>query len=80
LNEYIDISKEYSTPNSKIFVNGVLDKIIAELKRDNLIEKTGRGLKENRFSTLQLHIKKVEGFSFGFFLLQVWLKNKHIVT
>ena len=47
LNEYIDISKEYSTPNSKIFVNGVLDKIIAELKRDNLIEKTGRGLKEN---------------------------------
>jgi len=47
LNEYIDISKEYSTPNSKVFVNGVLDKIIAELKRDNLIEKTGRGLKEN---------------------------------
>lgn len=47
LNEYIDISKEYSTPNSKVFVNGVLDKIIAELKRDNKINKTGRGLKEN---------------------------------
>jgi len=47
LNEYIDISKEYSTPNSKTFVNGVLDKIIAELKRDNRINKTGRGLKEN---------------------------------
>jgi len=47
LNEYIDISKEYSTPNSKIFVNGVLDKVIAELKRDNKINKTGRGLKEN---------------------------------
>lgn len=47
LNEYIDISKEYSTPNSKTFVNGVLDKIIAELKRDNKINKTGRGLKEN---------------------------------
>lgn len=47
LNEYIDISKEYSTPNSKTFVNGVLDKIIAELKRDNKIEKTGRGLKES---------------------------------
>jgi len=47
LNEYIDISKEYSTPNSKTFVNGVLDKIIAELKRDNKIVKTGRGLKEN---------------------------------
>ena len=47
LNEYIDISKEYSTPNSKTFVNGVLDKIIAELKKDSRINKTGRGLKEN---------------------------------
>lgn len=47
LNEYIDISKEYSTPNSKTFVNGVLDKIIAELKQENKINKTGRGLKEN---------------------------------
>ncbi len=47
LNEYIDISKEYSTPNSKVFVNGVLDKIIIELKHDNKINKTGRGLKEN---------------------------------
>lgn len=47
LNEYIDISKEYSTPNSKTFVNGVLDKIIAELKRDNKIVKSGRGLKES---------------------------------
>lgn len=47
LNEYIDISKEYSTPNSKVFVNGVLDKIIAELKQEGKIEKTGRGLKEN---------------------------------
>jgi len=47
LNEYIDISKEYSTPNSKTFVNGVLDKIIAELKREDKITKTGRGLKEN---------------------------------
>ena len=46
LNEYIDISKEYTTPNSKTFVNGVLDKIIAELKRDNKIQKTGRGLQE----------------------------------
>jgi len=47
LNEYIDISKEYSTPNSKTFVNGVLDKIIAELRQQNRIEKTGRGLKES---------------------------------
>lgn len=46
LNEYIDISKEYSTPNSKTFVNGVLDKIILELKHDGKIHKTGRGLQE----------------------------------
>ncbi len=46
LNEYIDISKEYSTPNSKTFINGVLDKIIADLKRTNQIQKTGRGLME----------------------------------
>lgn len=46
LNEYIDISKEYSTPNSKTFVNGVLDKIILELKREDKIKKTGRGLQE----------------------------------
>ncbi len=46
LNEYIDISKEYSTPNSKTFINGILDKIIVDLKRDNKIQKTGRGLME----------------------------------
>ncbi len=46
LNEYIDISKEYSTPNSRTFINGVLDKIIADLKRDGKIQKTGRGLME----------------------------------
>ena len=48
LNEYIDISKEYSTPNSKTFINGVLDKIIADLKHDNKIQKTGRGLMEGK--------------------------------
>lgn len=46
LNEYIDISKEYSTPNSKTFINGILDKLITDLKRDGKIEKTGRGLME----------------------------------
>jgi N utilization substance protein B len=46
LNEYIDISKEYSTPNSKTFVNGVLDKIILQLKNEGKIEKSGRGLQE----------------------------------
>jgi len=44
LNEYIDISKEYSTPKSKLFINGVLDKIIPDLKKEGLLIKTGRGL------------------------------------
>ena len=46
LNEYIDISKEYSTPNSKTFINGVLDKLIVDLKNEHKIQKTGRGLME----------------------------------
>jgi transcription antitermination protein NusB len=46
MNEYIDISKEYSTPKSKQFINGILDKIVIERKNSNLITKTGRGLIE----------------------------------
>ena len=44
LNEYIDISKNFSTPKSKIFVNGILDKIIETLQAENKIKKHGRGL------------------------------------
>ncbi len=47
INEYIDISKDYSTPQSKSFINGVLDKVIDDLKNDNRLTKTGRGLIEN---------------------------------
>ncbi len=43
-NEYIEISKEYSTPKSKVFINGILDKLISELTQENRIKKTGRGL------------------------------------
>jgi transcription antitermination protein NusB len=46
MNEYIDISKEYSTPKSKQFINGILDKIVIERKNNQLITKTGRGLIE----------------------------------
>ncbi|MBI9037782.1 MAG: transcription antitermination factor NusB [Bacteroidales bacterium] len=45
-NEYIDISKNYSTPKSKVFINGMLDKLYVELKEKNKIKKTGRGLIE----------------------------------
>lgn len=44
LNEYIEISKFYSTPKSSNFINGVLDKLFAEMKEDGRIKKTGRGL------------------------------------
>ena len=44
LNEYLDISKFYSTEKSNNFINGVLDKIMAHLKENDSIRKTGRGL------------------------------------
>lgn len=43
-NEYLEISKFYSTPKSSHFINGVLDKIIHELKKKKIIVKKGRGL------------------------------------
>lgn len=46
LNEYIEIAKLYSTPSSHSFINGVLDKIQSELRHEQLIHKTGRGLVE----------------------------------
>ncbi len=46
LNEFIEISKIYSTPKSKIFINGILDKIVADLKAENKLNKMGRGLME----------------------------------
>ena len=44
LNEYLEISKYYSTEKSNNFINGVLDKIMAHLKESEMIRKTGRGL------------------------------------
>ncbi|MCF8302099.1 MAG: transcription antitermination factor NusB [Bacteroidales bacterium] len=46
LNEYIEISKFYSTPKSKMFINGILDRIIAEFRSEDKIVKIGRGLIE----------------------------------
>ena len=46
LNEFIEISKMYSTPKSKIFINGILDKLVADFKRENKLNKVGRGLME----------------------------------
>ncbi len=44
INEFIDISKEYSTPKSKQFVNGVIDKLAIDYKEQGKIVKMGRGL------------------------------------
>ncbi len=48
INEYIEISKLYSTPKSKQFVNGVLDKMAQELAAKGDIRKSGRGLIDNK--------------------------------
>ena len=44
MNEYIEISKDYSTLKSKLFINGILDKLTDQLKKENKIKKKGRGL------------------------------------
>ena len=44
INEYIEIAKEYSTPKSNVFINGVLDKIVKEQNENNTLNKIGRGL------------------------------------
>ncbi|MGY0040834.1 transcription antitermination protein NusB [Pedobacter sp. NJ-S-72] len=48
INEYLDLSKDYSTPKSNSFINGILDKILGDLKRTNSIKKIGRGLIEEK--------------------------------
>jgi N utilization substance protein B len=48
INEYIEISKMYSTPKSKQFVNGILDKLAQDLTASGAIRKSGRGLLDNQ--------------------------------
>ncbi|WP_375251995.1 transcription antitermination factor NusB [Dokdonia donghaensis] len=45
INEYLEISKEYSTPKSSIFINGILDKLVKQYEREKRLKKEGRGLK-----------------------------------
>jgi len=44
INEYLEIAKEYSTPKSSIFINGILDNLIKDYQANNKLIKTGRGL------------------------------------
>ncbi|MFK7031960.1 transcription antitermination factor NusB [Flavobacterium oreochromis] len=44
INEYLEIAKEYSTPKSSIFINGILDNLVKEFNTNGKLKKTGRGL------------------------------------
>mgnify|MGYP001432847698 CR=1 FL=1 len=44
INEYLELAKEYSTPKSSIFINGILDNLVKDLQANNKIKKVGRGL------------------------------------
>jgi N utilization substance protein B len=46
LNEYLELAKEYSTPKSNQFINGVLDSLVKEYIKDDRLKKKGRGLLE----------------------------------
>lgn len=47
LNEYIELAKEFSTLKSSVFINGILDKLLADFRKDGMLQKQGRGLVEN---------------------------------
>lgn len=48
INEYIELTKEYSTPKSRQFINGILDVISKELVKTGAVKKSGRGLIDNK--------------------------------
>lgn len=48
INEYIELAKEYSTPKSRLFINGILDVLSKELVQTGKIKKSGRGLMDNK--------------------------------
>ena len=44
IDEYIELSKEFSSERSRLFINGILDRLVLELRSQGRIRKTGRGL------------------------------------
>ncbi|MBY0487955.1 MAG: transcription antitermination factor NusB [Flavobacteriaceae bacterium] len=44
INEYLELAKEYSTPKSSLFINGILDNIVKDFEANNRVNKAGRGL------------------------------------
>jgi len=45
INEYLEIAKEYSTPKSSLFINGILDKMVKDFTKSGKLNKIGRGLR-----------------------------------
>ena len=46
IDEYIELSKEFSSDRSRLFINGILEKIVLELRSQGRVKKSGRGLLE----------------------------------
>jgi N utilization substance protein B len=44
INEYLEIAKEYATPKSSLFINGILDNLVKDFEKTKKLNKTGRGL------------------------------------
>ena len=44
INEYLEIAKEYSTNKSSTFINGILDSLVKDFKKEEKLQKIGRGL------------------------------------
>lgn len=55
MDEYIELSKEFSTERSHLFVNGILDRLILELRSEGRIKKTGRGLMDPNTEGLEMN-------------------------
>lgn len=45
INEYVELAKDYSTPKSNVFINGILDKIVKDYENEKTLNKKGRGLR-----------------------------------
>jgi N utilization substance protein B len=45
INEYLEIAKEYATPKSSMFINGVLDNVVKDMTKQKRIRKNVRGMK-----------------------------------
>ena len=44
INEYLEIAKEYATPKSSMFINGILDSVVKDMTKEKRIHKNIRGM------------------------------------